>query len=1014
MVALLYLAAVVLAGDALARRWFPNATAPQRWAIAFLVGLPAASWLTYLTAQLFAGAGDRLLLANVISIWWLLLVVLWAWRRSQNTAVRHRTAPATPTERDRWDLVTILGISLLVGWMMSSTYHVENGQLLIASGIWSDFGPTSAIAQSFAVGDNFPTEYPHYAGEPIRYHFLYYFQVGNLTHLGLDPATANNILSVASLVAMLVVVMALGRRLFGSALVGRIGALLFFAHGALSFIPWLAGQGSLERVIATLPDLGSFMNSGFPYRGEEWGIWTQMVFLNQRHLASAIGVLLVIVLFLLERLTVRATVTVPDAAPGAMPAQANVAAQEPAPAQDAGPAQDARPSPDAMPASGHHELEDHDPVLVPAPTLPPTPPVASRPRRRFAPRQTVVDAVRDPALAGYVLFGALAGMLPLWNGSIFIAAAALLGVWLVLFPNRLHMIVLGMSSAVLAVPQLLWVRPGTMAGEQTYPSIYWGYVVNDPTPANVAAYLGFIFGPKLLLVAVALLAASWRQWRVFIAFSSLVGVAFLLQLSVEVLANHKFINAWLVVVNLFAAAGLVRLWRARPVLRIPARLVAAGLALIIAVGGVIDLIPVKNQGMQSFGIDGDPLYEWARTETDPDAVFLTDIYVVHPILLAGRRIYYGWPYYAWSAGYDVGPREAWYRDTFAERSPRALATRLRAEDIDYVAIDDGLRAQTFAPRLNEELFRTYFEEAFVAPNGGNGNLAIYRVPRDAATIEALPEAPEANMYEAGRRGPDALDAPRGLAAERAGTLLVADSGNDRIQRFSSNGNPVEVLGGPGSGPGQFEAPVGVAVDIAGRIWVADAGNRRLQLLAPDGSPIQEVTGPGEGFEALADIDTDNDRVFAVDGATGQVTTVEPDGTTTTWAGAGSGPGQLLAPTGLAAESGIVVVADTGNARVVVFGSDGSYLREWPVPEWQGLDGQAPDVTLDGAGTVWVTSPATDAVLVYRDDGTLVGSLPTAEADALAAPSGITRRQSGSLYVSNAGDDRISLLLQTQP
>jgi sugar lactone lactonase YvrE len=363
----------------------------------------------------------------------------------------------------------------------------------------------------------------------------------------------------------------------------------------------------------------------------------------------------------------------------------------------------------------------------------------------------------------------------------------------------------------------------------------------------------------------------------------------------------------------------------------------------------------------------------------------------------------------------VGPREAWYRDTFAERSPQALATRLRAEGIDYVAIDDGLRAQTFAPRLNEELFQEHFEQAFLSPNGGNGNLAIYRVPRDAAVIEALPDAAAANMYEAGgSAGPDGLDAPRGLVAERAGTLLIADSGNGRIQRYSSAGNPIDVLGGPGSGPGQFDTPVGVAVDLAGRIWVADAGNRRLQLLAADGSPIQEFSGPGDGFAALADIDTDNDRVFALDGGTGQVTSVDPDGTMTTWAGAGSGQGQLLAPTGLASKGGIVVVADTGNARVVVFGSDGSYLREWQVPEWQALDGQTPDVTTDGAGTVWLTSPATDAVLVYRDDGTLVGSLPTAGPDALSAPSGITRRPSGSLYVSNSGDDRISLLLQTQP
>ena len=103
---------------------------------------------------------------------------------------------------------------------------------------------------------------------------------------------------------------------------------------------------------------------------------------------------------------------------------------------------------------------------------------------------------------------------------------------------------------------------------------------------------------------------------------------------------------------------------------------AVALSAIIVVGGVIDLIPVKNQSMLEFGMDGDPLYEWVRTETAPRSVFLTDTYVVHPILLAGREIYFGWPYYAWSAGYDVRPREEWYRNVLAERSPRRVAEQL--------------------------------------------------------------------------------------------------------------------------------------------------------------------------------------------------------------------------------------------------------------------------------------------------------------------------------------------------
>src|SRR6185369_4864090 len=189
--------------------------------------------------------------------------------------------------------------------LMVSTFNVSDGRLNIAVPLWSDFGPTTAIAQSFAVGHNYPTQYPHFAGPSILYHFLFYFHVGNLTFLGLDPATANNVLSIGALTSMLALVMALGQRLFHSRATGRIAAILFFFHGALSFVPFLASFASPAEAVAGVINLTHYLASGFPYRGEEWGIWTQNVFLNQRHLSTAIGVVLVALLFVVARLQAR-------------------------------------------------------------------------------------------------------------------------------------------------------------------------------------------------------------------------------------------------------------------------------------------------------------------------------------------------------------------------------------------------------------------------------------------------------------------------------------------------------------------------------------------------------------------------------------------------------------------------------------------------------------------------------------------------------------------------------------
>lgn len=968
MIALVYLGVMIWFGDAVARRWFEYVSWPHRLATGFLVGLLLGTWLSYLLGLVASNASDPMAVSAMASIWGMGIAALWLRRRPGSAAIVNR--PLLRFDRAEWFVV--LALFVVVGWMMTATYSLADGQLRIAGDIWSDFGPTSAIAQSFALGQNFPTEYPHFAGEPIRYHFLYYFQVGNLTYLGLDPAAANNILSIPSVVAMLVVLEAIGERLFRSRLVGWLGAGLFFFLGALSFIPYLGSFPSLPDAIASLPNLDHFLSSGFPYRGEEWGIWTQDVYLNQRHLASAIGIILVIVLFVLNRLP----------RPLSAPADAE-------PFNRRGRAEAIGAAVDAW----------FRQVGV----------IAAHPVA-FA-----RSWLADPWLPGYALCGLLAGLLPLYNGAMFIASAVVLGVLFVLFPNRSRMLVLAAAAGIVALPQLLFLRPGTMAGQQTYPSFFWGYVVDDPTLARVGTYLAFIFGPKLILSAIALVVGTWEQRRVFLAFLSVAAIAFVAQFSVEVLANHKFIQVWLIVANLFVAYAVVNLWRARASAWVPTRLIAIGLTAVIVIGGAIDLIPIKNERIYTVGVNGDPLYEWVRTRTSPKAVFLTDLYVVHGILVAGRKIYLGWPYFAWSAGYDTVGREQWYRDVFALRSPRELVRRLQAAGIDYVAFDDGLRDRGEAPRLNEDLYRTYFQPVFTDPQNRYGNLVIYRVPPDPAAAAALPDAAPADMYAGGRgSGPGRFDGPRGIArAPGSGDLLVADSGNGRIERYSSNGDRIGSLGGDGA-PVAVGAATGVAVDRSGNVFVA-AGNRLLEYDRA-GEPIRDWTdADGLAFSGLADVAVDRDgRVFALDAGNGRVIAIAPDGTVTAWGSVGDGDGQLRNPTGLAVGGGSVVVADEGNARIAEFDVDGTFLDALDVSEWQGATDGVADVAVNDAGEIWASVPGANAIVKFRDDGSEAGALTPTGDDQLDQPSGLALQPGGGLFVSNLGSNRITLLTQPNP
>jgi DNA-binding beta-propeller fold protein YncE len=79
--------------------------------------------------------------------------------------------------------------------------------------------------------------------------------------------------------------------------------------------------------------------------------------------------------------------------------------------------------------------------------------------------------------------------------------------------------------------------------------------------------------------------------------------------------------------------------------------------------------------------------------------------------------------------------------------------------------------------------------------------------------------------------------PQGVAFAPDGTLVVTDSGNGRVQRFSidagGDGTFIAAYGTAGSSAaGQLNLPAGIDVAADGTIWVADTRNDRIQSYNP--------------------------------------------------------------------------------------------------------------------------------------------------------------------------------------
>ncbi len=57
---------------------------------------------------------------------------------------------------------------------------------------------------------------------------------------------------------------------------------------------------------------------------------------------------------------------------------------------------------------------------------------------------------------------------------------------------------------------------------------------------------------------------------------------------------------------------------------------------------------------------------------------------------------------------------------------------------------------------------------------------------------------------------------------------MSDTGNDRIQEFNAHGRFLRLWGAPGAEPGELSGPAGMSIGCDGALLVADTDNNRVQ------------------------------------------------------------------------------------------------------------------------------------------------------------------------------------------
>ena len=93
---------------------------------------------------------------------------------------------------------------------------------------------------------------------------------------------------------------------------------------------------------------------------------------------------------------------------------------------------------------------------------------------------------------------------------------------------------------------------------------------------------------------------------------------------------------------------------------------------------------------------------------------------------------------------------------------------------------------------------------------------------------------------------DGFNRPSDVTWDRAGNVYVADGfgSNNRIAKFTKDGDFVKTWGHTGSGAGEFNQIRGLVSDAAGNLYAADAGNKRIQVFDGEGTLKSEIRNVG--------------------------------------------------------------------------------------------------------------------------------------------------------------------------
>ena len=627
----------------------------------FGIGTLLLTWAVYVISWFFSVVGksqNPLLYGNTISMVGAALILIFAAvLRYKKNAVRTdggqkniRTGLAEKLISNKKGFkreVLLFGLlAVFITYMMYYVFYIRDGVLYSGLTVYGDYAPHTAMMRSFSMGNNFPTQYPHYGGADVKYHFMFQFLTGNLEYLGLRMDIAYNIVSSASLVGFLMLLYQLALRITGKISCGAVTIFLFFFRSGMAFFRFVWEHIQTGDLLEILSENVSFI--GYT-TNENWGLWNFNVYLNQRHLAF--GLLLVTLALYLFM--------------------------------------------DWLEAGTAHEEKG---LLWM--------------KGRFFSKEGWKS--RNPEQA--LLMGMFLGLCAFWNGAAVIGGLLILCGFAIFSDGKIDYAITAAVSIFFSYLQTKIF----ISGSAMSPQIYLGFLAEDKTVWGVVKYLFWMSGIFFLGLAVLVWFVRRRERMILLGFLFPTIFAFVLLMTPDINVNHKYIMISYAFLAIFWAWAICSLWNRK----IYGKILAAVLAICLSATGIYDFaVIVRGNGpgrRVAVNMDSD-LTKWLADNLDKDDLLLTPEYSMNEVTMSGVMLYCGWPYYAWSAGYDTNYRAAQAVTIYTTMDSEELKKVVKQERITYILFEEGSEFEQ--QQCVEDTIAATYEKVYETEDG---RIRIYK------------------------------------------------------------------------------------------------------------------------------------------------------------------------------------------------------------------------------------------------------------------------------------------------